>query len=143
MELYQKEKVNPFGSCLPMLIQIPILILFYNLLSNPTFISHSLKDATFYGLILKDNHNILLAVLSAVTTFLQQKLTMPATGDNSQQQTFLYIMPVMLGYFTYQINAGIGLYWITSNVIGIVQQYIINEYFLVKQHIQEKNGEES
>lgn len=141
MELYKTEKVNPFSSCLPMLIQIPILILFYNLLQNPTFISVSLKDATFFGIVLKESHNIVLAIISGVTTFLQQKLTMPASGNESQQQAFLYIMPLMLGYFTYQLNAGIGLYWITSNAVGIVQQYIINEYFIVKKHIQDKSTE--
>lgn len=141
MELYKTEKVNPFSSCLPMVIQIPILILFYNLLQNPTFIAESLKDATFFGIVLKDSRNLILAVISGATTFLQQKLTMPASGNESQQQVFLYIMPLMLGYFTYQLNAGIGLYWITSNVIGVIQQYVINEYFIVKKHIQDKSTE--
>ena len=47
-------------------------------------------------------------------------------------------MPLMLAWFTYTVNAGVGLYWVTSNAIGIIQQYIINEYFIVKEHIQEK-----
>lgn len=141
MELYKNEKINPFGSCLPMLIQIPILIIFYNLLSNPVFVKESLQNATFFGIVLKDNHNLLLAVISGATTFLQQILTMPSTGNDPQQKTFLYIMPAMLGYFTYQINAGIGIYWITSNVVGIIQQYIINEFFIVKKNIQEKASE--
>lgn len=141
MEIYQKEKINPLGGCLPLLIQLPILIIFYNLLSNPTFVKESLQDATFLGIVLHENHNILLAVISGATTFLQQVLTMPATGNDPQQKTFLYIMPVMLAYFTYQINAGIGIYWITSNIIGIIQQYIINEYFIIKKNIQEKSSE--
>jgi YidC/Oxa1 family membrane protein insertase len=141
MELYKKEKVNPFGGCLPMLIQMPILIIFYNVLSNHQFINEVLKNASFYGIMLKDKHNLLLAILSAISTFLQQKLTMPVTGgeQQQQQQMFLYIMPLMLGYFTWNINAGIGLYWVTSNVFGIIQQYVINEYFIVKEHVQHKN----
>jgi YidC/Oxa1 family membrane protein insertase len=143
MELYKTEKVNPFGGCLPMLVQMPILILFYNVLSNHKFIHDVLQNASFYGIILKDNHNLLLAVLSAVSTFLQQKLTMPITaGDQQQQQQkmFLYLMPLMLGYFTWNINAGIGLYWVTSNVLGILQQYIINEYFIVKEKVISKKN---
>ncbi|HOP74495.1 MAG TPA: YidC/Oxa1 family membrane protein insertase [Bacillota bacterium] len=141
MEIYQKEKINPLGGCLPLLIQLPILIIFYKLLSNPTFVKEYLQDATFLGIVLHENHNLLLAVISGATTFLQQVLTMPATGNDPQQKTFLYIMPVMLAYFTYQINAGIGIYWITSNIIGIIQQYIINEYFIIKKNIQEKSSE--
>jgi YidC/Oxa1 family membrane protein insertase len=146
MELYQKEKVNPFGSCLPMIIQMTILVIFYNFLSNPSFVAHNLKDAAFFGLVLKQKQYWSLAILSAVTTFLQQKLMTPATATDTsaqqqQMQTMLYIMPLMLGWFTYQVNAAIGIYWVTSNLIGIIQQYVINEYFLVKQHIQEKNKE--
>jgi YidC/Oxa1 family membrane protein insertase len=135
MELYKTEKVNPFSGCLPMLIQFPILILFYNALQDPKFSTEVMKNAAFYGIILKENHNMLLSILSAATTFLQQKLTMPASGNDQQQQVFLYIMPLMLGWFTWQINAGVGLYWVTSNIIGILQQYVINEYFIVKKHI--------
>jgi YidC/Oxa1 family membrane protein insertase len=138
MELYKSEKVNPFSGCLPMLIQFPILILFYNALQDHQFTTQVMKDAAFYGIILKENHNLILAILSGVTTFFQQKLTMPATGNDQQQKMFLYFMPLMLGWFTWQINAGVGLYWVTSNLIGIIQQYIINEYFIVKEHITHK-----
>jgi YidC/Oxa1 family membrane protein insertase len=138
MELYKTEKVNPFSGCLPMLIQFPILILFYNALQDHQFTTQVMKDAAFYGIILKENHNLVLAVLSGVSTFFQQKLTMPATGNDQQQQIFLYLMPLMLGWFTWQINAGVGLYWVTSNIIGIIQQYVINEYFIVKEHITHK-----
>jgi YidC/Oxa1 family membrane protein insertase len=55
----------------------------------------------------------------------------------------LYIMPVMLGFFTYQVNAGIGLYWVISNIVGIAQQYLINKFFIVKEHLQHKDGESS
>jgi YidC/Oxa1 family membrane protein insertase len=121
-----------------MLIQFPILILFYNALQDHQFTTQVMKNAAFYGIILKENHNLVLAVLSGVSTFFQQKLTMPATGNDQQQQIFLYLMPLMLGWFTWQINAGVGLYWVTSNIIGIIQQYVINEYFIVKEHITHK-----
>ncbi len=144
MELYKKENVNPFSGCLPLLIQIPILFAIFNLLQNPDYIANVIKDASFYGLfLLKDKGNIPLAVISGVTTFFQQKLTTPATTGNDQTQMMLYIMPIMFGFFTWQVNAGIGLYWVVSNVVGIAQQYLINEYFVVKEHLQHKEGESS
>lgn len=135
MELYKKEQVNPFGGCLPMLIQLPILWAIFGLLQDPTFINNSIGNATFLWLPLVQKGDIALAVISAITTFFQQKLTTPSTGADQNQKIFLYIMPVMFGFFTYQVNAGVGLYWVVSNVVGIAQQYIINEYFTVKEHI--------
>jgi YidC/Oxa1 family membrane protein insertase len=140
MELYQKEKVNPFGGCLPMLIQLPLLWAIFGLLQDPTFIKNSIGNATFLWFHLVQKHDLALAVISAATTFLQQKLTTPATGTDANQQVFLYIMPVMFGFFTFQVNAGVGLYWVISNIVGIAQQYIINEYFIVKEHIH-KTGD--
>ncbi|HBE77211.1 MAG TPA: hypothetical protein DDW65_05445 [Firmicutes bacterium] len=141
MELYQKEKVNPFGGCLPMLIQLPILWAIFGLLQDPTFIHNSIgPNTTFFWLHLVKKGDILLAVISAATTFWQQKLTTPTTGSEPNQQIFLYIMPLMFGFFTWQVNAGVGLYWVISNIVGIVQQYIINEYFIVKEHIH-KTGD--
>lgn len=138
MELYQKEKVNPFGSCLPMILQMIVLVGFYQLLQDPKFLK-TIGDSSFLWFSLKEKKDIILAVISGATTFFQQKLTMPATGNDPQQQTFLYIMPLMLAWFTYTVNAGIGLYWVTGNIFGIIQQYMINEYFLVKEHIKDKN----
>jgi YidC/Oxa1 family membrane protein insertase len=144
MELYKKEKVNPFGGCLPLLLQIPILFAIFNLLQNQDYINNVIKDASFLGLfLLKDKGIIPLAILSGITTFFQQKLTTPATTGNDQTKMMLYIMPVMLGFFTYQVNAGIGLYWVISNIVGIAQQYLINKFFIVKEHLQHKDGESS
>jgi YidC/Oxa1 family membrane protein insertase len=135
MELYKKEQVNPFGGCLPMLIQLPLLWAIFGVLQDPTFVKNFFQDATFFWLHLVQKHDLILAVISAITTFFQQKLTTPTTGADPNQKIFLYIMPVMFGFFTYQVNAGVGLYWVISNIVGIAQQYIINEYFTVKEHI--------
>lgn len=142
MELYKKEQVNPFSGCLPLLIQIPILFAIFNLLQNQDYITNVIKDASFLGLfLLKDKGNLPLAVISGITTFFQQKLTTPTTTGNDQTQMLLYIMPIMFGFFTFQVNAGIGLYWVVSNLVGIVQQYLINEYFVVKEHLHHKDEE--
>ena len=142
MELYKTEKVNPFGSCLPLLIQLPLLWAIFGLLQNPDYIK-TIQNEKFLWFLLKDKGDYALAIISGITTFIQQKLTTPATtgtGNDSTQQIFLYFMPVMFGFFTFSVNAGIGLYWVTSNIVGILQQYLINEYFIVKEHIHKDEG---
>ena len=123
-----------------MLIQLPILWAIFGLLQDPTFVKNYFTNTTFLWLHLVQKGDIPLAIISAATTFFQQKLTTPATGTDKNQQIFLYIMPLMFGFFTYQVNEGVGLYWVISNIVGIAQQYIINEYFTVKEHIH-KSGD--
>jgi YidC/Oxa1 family membrane protein insertase len=137
MELYKKEKVNPLGGCLPMLIQLPLLWAIFALIQHKNTIVD--LNSHFLWFQLKATHDYYLAIISAVTTFIQSKFATPApvgSESNQQQQIFLYIMPVMFGYFTWMYTAAIGLYWVASNIIGIVQQYLIYEYFVVKEHIQ-------
>jgi YidC/Oxa1 family membrane protein insertase len=136
MEIYRTEKFNPFGSCLPMLVQFPFMIGIFWMLSDPKHMADVIKDAPFLWFHLKDR-DIWLAVLSGASTFLMQKLTTPATGtDMPQQKILLYAMPVFFGYITYTFSAGVGVYWVATNLVGIVQQYLINEYFVIKEHIQ-------
>ncbi|HEX7713561.1 MAG TPA: YidC/Oxa1 family membrane protein insertase [Bacillota bacterium] len=141
MELYQKEKVNPFGSCLPLLIQLPLLWAIFALLQDPkNGIASVIASSPFFWFTLGAKGDILLAILSGVTTFFQQKLTTPTAGAvDSSQKTMLYIMPLMFAFFTWTVTNGIGLYWVASNIIGIAQQYLINEYFIVKEHIKKDN----
>lgn len=144
MELYKNEKVNPMGGCLPMLIQLPLLWAIFALLQDPkNHVAELIKDSQFLWFQLGQTKDLLLAIISGVTTFIQSKITTPKTGTDPSQQTLLYIMPLMFGFFTWTVTAGIGLYWVASNIIGIAQQYIINEYFIVKEHIHkdEKNNE--
>ena len=142
MEMYKKEKVNPLGGCLPMLIQLPLLWAMFALLQDKNSeIARMIKDSQFvvFGYVMKlgDINNYALAIISGITTFIQSKMTTPATtGDAAgQQKIFLYFMPVLFGYFTWMYSVAIGLYWVASNVIGIAQQYLIYEYFIVKEHI--------
>ena len=124
MELYQKEGVNPMSGCLPMLIQMPILMgMYYTLFSfdyggaAPSFAwlpSLSEPDPTYA-----------LPFLSAATTFLQQK--MMSTGDQNQQmKIMMIIMPIFIGWISLQFPAGLVLYWVTMNVVQIVQQWWTN-----------------
>ncbi|MCL6589733.1 MAG: YidC/Oxa1 family membrane protein insertase [Firmicutes bacterium] len=146
MELYKKENVNPFGSCLPMILQLLLLWPIFYLLSDPKhgILTDAFRNTQFLWFKLGDQGipltNGVLAVISGLTTFLQTKLTTPSTsGEQNQQQIFLYIMPVFIGFITYSVNAGMALYWIISNILGIIQQYLINEYFIVKEHIKKED----
>ncbi|MGE5550526.1 MAG: YidC/Oxa1 family membrane protein insertase [Bacteroidota bacterium] len=152
MELYREHKYNPLSGCLPLLLQLPFLFALFGLLNNPARFAIDLSNEYFLGILLtaKGGANILgsvgnlvLAVLSALTTFFQQKvMSPPQTGSSesaaSMQTTFLYFMPIFFGYITYTMAAAIGIYWVAQNVIGIVQQYVIIKFFLPKA----KAGEE-
>lgn len=125
IELYQKHGVNPLGGCLPLLIQLPILWAFFPVLRQiPT------SDLTLFmgiwELSQKDPYYI-LPILAAVTTWWQSKLT--STGDASQN-SMMVVMPIMIGMFSISLPSGLVLYWITSNLLGIVQQIWINKQVL-------------
>ncbi|HHW12204.1 MAG TPA: YidC/Oxa1 family membrane protein insertase [Firmicutes bacterium] len=130
MELYQKHKVNPFGGCLPLLLQLPILFALFNVLRVPENYNLDFTNAYFLTMDLTKSHSYwLLAAISGLTSYLQQKMTTVSTTDPSQS-TLMYVMPVFMGYVTYTLKAGIGVYWVASTVIGIVQQWIITKFFI-------------
>ena len=119
MELYQKEGVNPLAGCLPLLIQMPILMAMYYALFNfdygevaPSFLwlpSLSEPDPIY-----------ILPLLSAFTTFLQQKISM--TEMTPQTKIMMIMMPLFIGWISLNFPAGLVLYWVTMNVVQIVQQ---------------------
>ncbi|PIU27031.1 MAG: hypothetical protein COW32_05715 [Candidatus Aquicultor secundus] len=129
MKFYSENKVNPFGGCLPLILQLPIFFaLFRMLLSNK-----ELLNATSLGLQLGLKPSLALAhgvvvfipyliliILMAVTTYLPQK--MMAT-DAQQQKMGLYMVPLMV-FFAWSLPAGVLIYWVTTNIWTIAQQYI-------------------
>jgi len=84
------------------------------------------------GLLLTQEKYLILGVISGLTTFIQQKISSPA-GQDQSQNTFLYIMPIFIGYVTYNFKAGLGLYWVANNVMGIAQQLIVTRFFLPRE----------
>lgn len=139
MELYKAHNVNPLGGCLPMLIQIPFLWALFGMLRAPEQFNIDFTTATFFGMNLLREGYIGLGIISGASTFLQQKLA-PAGGTDSSQSTMMYIMPVFIGWITYTLKAGVGVYWVASTVLGIVQQWVFNRFFLDKES-KEKAGE--
>lgn len=130
MEIYQKNKVNPLGGCLPLILQLPILWALFSVLRTPENYNIDFTNAIFLTMDLTKSHSYwLLAVVSGALSFLQQKMTMVQTTDSSQN-TMMYVMPVFMGWITYTLKAGIGLYWVASTLLGILQQWITTKFFI-------------
>lgn len=127
MELYKKEKVNPLGGCLPMIIQMPVFIALYWTLME----SVELRQAPFMlwiqDLSIKDPLFI-LPVIMAATMYFQQKLN-PAPVDPIQAKVFQFL-PLIFGIFFAFFPAGLVLYWVVNNSLSIAQQYYITRHVL-------------
>jgi len=127
MALYKKEGVNPVGGCLPMLIQLPFLYAFYQVLSIAIELRHApwlwVKDLSAAESL--PIH--LLPIILVVTQFFSQKLT-PAAGVDPNQQRMMLFMPLLFGFMFYYLSAGLVLYYLTGNLVGIAQQLIINRF---------------
>ncbi len=121
MELYKKHKVNPFGGCLPMLIQIPVFLALYNVLLNAI----ELRGAPFV-LWIKDlsahDPYYILPIIMGLTMFIQQKLT-PQTVDPRQQKLMMFL-PIVFTVMFLSFPSGLVLYWTTNNILTIIQQFI-------------------
>lgn len=123
-ELYKESGVNPLAGCLPLLIQMPILmgvyytLYGYNYTGDPTFLwLTSLSDT---------DPMYILPVLSALTTYIQQRQTMLNNGrDNSQMKIMSYMMPLFIGWISLNFPSGLVVYWVTMNLCQIVQQWFM------------------
>jgi YidC/Oxa1 family membrane protein insertase len=124
MTLYQAEGYNPMSGCLPIVLQLPILVAFYNVLSR----SIELRHAPF-ALWIKDlsavDHTYVLLILMIVSMYVQQAMT-PTTVDPAQKKIFM-AMPLLWGFFLKDMPSGLVLYWLFSNILTILQQVLINK----------------
>lgn len=120
MELYKENKVNPAGGCLPILIQLPILWALFGVLRSGIIP----PDSTFLWMKLAEpDHLYILPLLNGAVSFLQQKLM--GTSDNPQMKNMLYVFPIMMIFISYKMPAGLQIYWLTSSIAAVVQQYFI------------------
>lgn len=130
MAVYKKHKVNPIGGCLPMLIQLPIFIALYKVLS----VAIELRGAPFMfwiaDLSAKDPYYVLPIVMGA-TWFLQQKM-MPTPGDPRQAKIMMF-MPVIFTFMFLSLASGLVLYWLMGNVMSVIQQYFVNKKLAAQQ----------
>jgi YidC/Oxa1 family membrane protein insertase len=141
---------NPLGGCLPLLIQFPILIGLYNAIMRtlavtpfsllelgkhiygflPNLSSLVPVDSIFLGLLDlgQPDKLFIIPILVVVTTYFSTKLTTPPSTDPQTRQTsqmMTMMMPIMFGFFMLSAPAGLGIYWIASNVIGMGQYYLM------------------
>jgi YidC/Oxa1 family membrane protein insertase len=152
MKLYQEHGINPLGQfvgCLPMLLQMPVLIALYYVFTG--FSSHAHVAAHFLFIpnlnlspgahpfmagipIPADPVYLIFPLLAALTTFVQSKMMqMPAPPNPTEQElqtaqmqrSFLFISPLMIGVFALNVPAGLGLYWFVGNLVSIIQQSFV------------------
>ncbi len=123
MELYKKEKVNPMGGCLPLLLQMPIFLALYWVFLESVELRHAPFGLWISDLSAADPYYILPALFGA-SMFLMQKLSPTPSTDPMQQKMMLW-MPVIFSVFFIMFPAGLVLYWFVSNVISIIQMLII------------------
>lgn len=127
MELYKKNGVNPAGGCVPLLLQFPFFIGFYKVLSVAT----ELRGADWLWVTdLSRPETIPLRMLPLLMLGSQvylQKMTPATGGDPAQQRMMMFMMPVMMAFLFWNASSGLVLYWLTGNVVGIVQQLFFNK----------------
>ncbi len=151
MELYKEHNTNPLSGCLPLLIQLPIIIglyqvflvgvtvdsgLLYSFVHAPAHLTN-----TFLGIDLTAK-SLILAIIAGVTQYFQLKLSpsmqdTPISKDTepdmqtvmmqSMQKTMKYSLPIMIAFFSWVVPAAVALYWITTNLFTIAQEYWINK----------------
>ncbi|MBI5137393.1 MAG: membrane protein insertase YidC [Nitrospirae bacterium] len=129
MALYKEHKINPLGGCLPIFVQIPFFIAFFNIL----YTAIELRQTPFMGWIIdlsaKDPYYV-LPIIMGVSMFVQQKIQ-PTTLDPKQARIMLFL-PVIFTFFFMNFPAGLVLYWLFNNLFTITQQFVTIR-FLQKQ----------
>jgi YidC/Oxa1 family membrane protein insertase len=138
MRLYQAHGANPLGGCLPLLIQLPILYAlfmalrsFFDPAQNPNL------DVAHAGFLWMNNLGtvdpIVLPLLAAGSTFLQQWVAMNLSGTTEQtQRTMLYVMPIFMGWICRSFPAGLALYWVVYSLVSTAEQFLVRRQASVR-----------
>lgn len=129
LKIYREEKVNPIGGCLPIVIQIPVFIALYSVLSSSVEIRNAPWIGWITDLSVKDPFFVLPALMTA-STLLQTWLN--PTPPDPVQAKMMWIMPMLFSVMFFFFPAGLVLYWFTNNVLSIAQQWMINKQLGVK-----------
>lgn len=130
MEMYRKEKINPLGGCLPVLIQIPVFISLYWVLLSSVEMRGAPWILWIHDLSIPDPYYI-LPLIMAVSMFVQTKLN-PTPPDPIQAKVMMY-MPIVFSIMFFFFPAGLVLYWVVNNLLSIAQQWQINQMFGKKE----------
>ncbi|MFY0991637.1 membrane protein insertase YidC [Halomonas sp. C05BenzN] len=122
MKFYQKEKINPLGGCLPILVQMPVFIALYWMLLESVELRHAPFMFWIQDLSVKDPFFI-LPILMGASMFVQQLLN--PTPPDPMQAKIMKMLPIVFTFFFLWFPAGLVIYWVVNNVISIAQQYVI------------------
>lgn len=148
MEFYKNHKVNPFSGCLPLLVQLPLLLALYRVFLTglepssmealyPFIHNPSSLNPIFLGVVNLAQPNKVLAILAGVSQFLQSKATFQHSSTQSSDskaadfskmmsQQMTYIMPIFMVFIAWQLPAGLALYWVVTMLFSLGQQIIVN-----------------
>jgi YidC/Oxa1 family membrane protein insertase len=122
MKFYQKEKINPLGGCLPILVQMPVFIALYWMLLESVELRHAPFMFWIQDLSVKDPYFI-LPILMGASMFIQQQLN--PTPPDPMQARIMKMLPIVFTFFFLWFPAGLVIYWVVNNCISIAQQYVI------------------
>jgi YidC/Oxa1 family membrane protein insertase len=139
MDLYKRHGVNPLGAgCMPLLLQIPFFFAFYKVLS----VSIEMRGANWLWVSdLSQPETLAIRILPLAmigTQFFLQKMTPPTPGADPAQQKMMMFMPLVMGFMFYGVSSGLVLYWLTGNLVGILQQWFINKSMPLPQPAETK-----
>ena len=136
MDFYKQNNVNPLAGCLPLILQMPVFFALFQVLREPSQKVLGIVGDNFNFLWMNLNERdpyYILVILMVATMFLSTKMT---TTDPSQTK-IMYAMPVVFGFISWQFPAGILVYWVTTNIWSIGQQWIVNK-IISKQKVKEE-----
>jgi YidC/Oxa1 family membrane protein insertase len=125
MAVYKREGINPMGSCLPMLLQMPIWIALFSMLGAAIELRHAPWLGWVRDLSTHDPYYI-LPILMTVTMYISQKMT-PATSADPAQQKMMQMMPLIFGFMFMRTSSGLTLYILSSNIVAMGQQWYLNQ----------------
>jgi YidC/Oxa1 family membrane protein insertase len=133
MALYRTFKVNPLGSCLPMVLQLPVFIALYNLLGNAIELRHAafiptlpLTNIVWLADLSAKDPLLITPIIMGASMVVQQKMT-PSPGDPAQAKMMMFL-PIIFTFLFLNFASGLVIYWLVNNILAIVQQYFTNKY---------------
>ncbi|MGC1673061.1 MAG: membrane protein insertase YidC, partial [Candidatus Acidiferrales bacterium] len=125
MAVYSREGINPMGSCLPMVFQMPIWWALWRVLGGAIELRHAPFMGWIHDLSAMDPYYI-LPIGMTIMMYLMTKMTPQTTVDPAQQK-MMTLMPLMMGFIFFRLSSGLNLYMFTSNLVGVGQQYYLNK----------------
>lgn len=139
-KLYAEAGVNPVAGCLPLVVQMPVLIALYQAIWR----TQELKTGTFLGIQLGSNNSyLILPILAALFTFISSWLAMAgAPEQNGMTKSMTYVMPVVIFITAISVPSALSLYWVVSNAFQAVQTWFIQNPFKIKAERAEKKAAE-